>query len=97
MTVPAEVLSFVADLSDLAHRARSVPLADVVPRGDAGESFLRASLLPLVGDRAAGEGIAGRLGAISVDVLVDGTGWPEPVKDAPIHGLTPGSINPRKE
>jgi len=97
LTVPAEVLSFVADLSDLARGARSVPLAELVPRGDAGESFLRASLLPLAGDRAAGEGIAGRLGAISVDVSVDGTGLPEPVKDAPIHGLTPGSINPRKE
>ncbi len=37
-----------------------------------GESFLRASLLPLVGQGIGGEGVAGRLGAMQLDVVVEG-------------------------
>src|SRR6266446_1989623 len=52
--IPAEILALLADLMEIAEASTPTPLAEVVPRGSASESFLRASLLPLVGDRRAG-------------------------------------------
>jgi hypothetical protein len=54
-------------------------LAEVVARGSRCESFLRLSLLTLVGDARAGEGFAGRLGALPLDVDAAGDGWPAPL------------------
>jgi hypothetical protein len=82
-------------LADLARIAGPVSLAALVPAGDAGESFLRASLLSLVGVRWAGEGIAGRLGALPLDVDVEGDGWPEPLESLPLARLTPGTVRPQ--
>jgi hypothetical protein len=97
LEAPPEVERLLADLSSLARGAESAPLSSVVPAGDAGESFLRASLLSLVGARWAGEGIAGRLGALPLDIDVDGDGWPEPLgtEDSPLARLTPGTVRPR--
>jgi hypothetical protein len=92
--VPAEVAAWLADLGAVARGRGAVPFARLVPRGDAGESFLRASLLPLAGDGRAGEGVAGRLGAIAVRVRSGGDGWPDPLDAAPLARLTPGEVAP---
>jgi hypothetical protein len=92
--IPHEVLAFLADLGDIVRAGESTPLARVIPRGDSGESFLRASLLPLVGDRRAGEGVAGQLGSLSLKVETEGDGSPEPIVHAPITALTPGHLCP---
>lgn len=93
-TVPAEVLTCVADLVAVARGGEPVPLSRLVPRSSAGESFLRASLLPLAGDGRAGEGVAGQLGAIAVRIVSDGDGWPEHLDDLPLVALTPGEAVP---
>lgn len=95
VAVPAEIVALVADLAAVARGREAVPLARLIPRRDAGESLLRASLLPLVGDGRAGEGIAGQLGAIAADVTPAGDGWPDPLADAPLSALTPGAVEPR--
>ena len=95
VAVPAEVVALVADLAAVARAREAVPLAGLIPRRDAGESLLRASLLPLVGDGRAGEGIAGQLGAIAADVRPVGDGWPDPLEDGPLSALTPGAVKPR--
>jgi hypothetical protein len=94
-TVPHEIVTWVADLVAVARDAESVPLARLVPRRSAGESFLRASLLPLAGDGRAGEGVAGQLGAVAVDVFAAGDGWPEPMDGEPLSALTAGEVAPR--
>lgn len=94
-TAPDDVRSLLADLAALAGAPRAAPLADVVVRSSRAESFLRLSLLPLVGDARAGEGYAGQLGALSLDVEASGDGWPEPLEARPIASLTPGTVVPR--
>src|SRR5206468_11562355 len=49
--VPPEVARLLADLAAIARGREPVPLAAIVPAGDCGESFLRASLLALAGQR----------------------------------------------
>lgn len=93
--VPSEVAALLQDLAAIATEGRPVPLSDVVPRESAGESFLRLSLLALAGVSRAGEGIAGRLGALPIDVEAHGDGWPEQLEGAPLARLTPGRIVPR--
>lgn len=95
--VPPEAERLLADLARVAAGREPVPLAAIVPGEDAGESFLRASLLALAGLRWAGEGIAGRLGALPLNVEPEGDGWPEEIKDSPLTALTPGVIRPRKD
>lgn len=95
--VPAEILALLADLAEVARARTPTPLGGVVPRGSAAESFLRASLLPLVGDHRAGEGVAGQLGSLPLDVVPDGDGAPEPLEGAPLTALTPGLLSPRTE
>ncbi len=89
-----EVAAFLSDLAGIEEEGRTVPLAEMVPHGDEGESFLRASLLPLVGRGTGGEGIAGRLGALALVVDGEGDGWPEPIGEGPLRRLTPGRIGP---
>ncbi|HEX3529949.1 MAG TPA: hypothetical protein VH988_23045 [Thermoanaerobaculia bacterium] len=98
LEAPPEVERLLADLARI-HAA--TPLSGVIPAsetGGAGESFLRASLLSLVGVRWAGEGIAGRLGALALKVDVEGDGWPEPLAVTAISSsltrLTPGAVRP---
>jgi len=95
--VPGEVTALLADLSSAAGGTKPVPLRDLVPRDDAATSFLRASLLSLAGVTGAGEGIAGRLGSLPVDVETEGDGWPETLEQAPLSRLTPGCVRPRGE
>ncbi|WP_447976822.1 hypothetical protein [Candidatus Nitrospira bockiana] len=92
---PQEVLSLLDDLEGIVQSGRALPLSFLVPRGSAEESFLRASLLPLVGDHRAGEGIAGQLGSLPVEVESEGDGWPEPLEEVPLSALTPGWVRPQ--
>ncbi len=93
--LPAEAVELLADLGRIAHEGTDRPLETVVPKRSAPESFLRASLMPLVGDRRAGEGVAGQLGSLPLDIETQGTGWPEEVAGAPIARLTPGQVRVR--
>lgn len=95
--VPQEVRAFLVDLGEVVRAGEPTPLARAVPRGSAGESFLRASLLPLVGDRRAGEGVAGQLGSLPLEVVPEGDGSPELIPDSPLAALTPGHLRPRTE
>ena len=92
---PDDVRALLAELSAVAAARRAVPLVDAVARGSRSEAFLRLSLLALVGDARAGEGFAGQLGALPLDVEAAEDGWPEPVEGRPIAALTPGAIVPR--
>lgn len=83
------------DLSAIVKEGRALPLADAVAHRSRAESFLRLSLLALVGDARAGEGFAGQLGALPLDVAATGDGWPEPVDGRVIAALTPGEVAPR--
>ncbi len=94
-TAPEDVRALLVDLASLADAPRPAALADVVARRSKAESFLRLSLLPLVGDARAGEGFAGQLGALPLEVEASGDGWPEPLDARPIAALTPGEVRPR--
>jgi hypothetical protein len=95
--VPPEVARLLADLAAVARGREPVALSQIVPAGDAGESFLRVSLLALAGQHWSGEGIAGRLGALPLTVEPEGDGWPEEIANAPLARLTPGAVHPREE
>jgi hypothetical protein len=97
VALPAEVGRLLDDLDRLLAARRLEPLAGFVPRGSASESFLRASLLPLVGERVGGEGVAGRLGSLGLAVAVEGDGFPAPAPPGPLAELTPGRIEPVEE
>jgi hypothetical protein len=94
-TAPEDVRALLADLAALEHAGRTATIADGVARGSSAESFLRLSLLPLVGDARAGEGFAGQLGALPLEVEATGDGWPEPLDGRPLAALTPGHVAPR--
>lgn len=91
--LPPDVTTLLDDLDRLVREERPEPLSSIVPRGTAGESFLRASMLPLLGARTGGEGVAGRLGALPLAVTVTGDGFPVPAP-APLVALTPGEVGP---
>ncbi len=95
--VPADVLAFIDDLVATVQVGEPVRLDRLIPRGDAAESFLRAGLLALAGNRLAGEGAVGRLGAVPVETALEGDGWPEPLDAGPLARLTPGSVHPRRQ
>jgi len=92
--VPPEAARFLADLAAIEGRGRPAPLVDVIPGSTAGESFLRASLLAIVGGDGDGEGVAGRLGALRLSVTTEGDGWPEEIEAGPVRRLTPGRVMP---
>jgi hypothetical protein len=93
--LPPEVRRWLADLDGVAVGVRAVSLADLVPQDDAATSFLRASLLALVGDRRPGDGVASQLGAMPLDIEVEADGWPEALARGPLARLTPGALVPR--
>jgi hypothetical protein len=90
--VPPEIRQLLQDLAQVAAERVPTLLRDLVPREDTATSFLRVSLLPLVGDRRAGEGIAGQLGGLPLAVTPEGDGTPEPIDSAALAELTPGTI-----
>jgi hypothetical protein len=90
--VPEEVSRFLADLGEIVHSDLPAQFRDLIPRGSVGESFLRASLLSLVGNLRAGEGVAGTLGSLPLTIRVEGDGWPEALDGTALKALTPGAV-----
>lgn len=97
VALPEEVQRWLADLGAVAVRGEATPLAALVPAADPSASFLRASLLALVGDARPGEGVASQLGALPLGVEAEGDGWPEPLASGPLARLTPGEVRPRPD
>jgi hypothetical protein len=93
VSMPPDVAAWLDDLDRLAEAGTIRPLSEVVPRGSAAESFLRASLLPLLGEAIGGEGVAGRIGALPLAMTLEGDGFPAPAP-RPLSALTPGTIGP---
>jgi hypothetical protein len=96
MLVPSEVVELLSDLRSVAAGGTAVHLREFVPRIDPGSSFLRVTLLPLVDDVRAGDGVTGQLGATGVEVQTDGDGWPEDLQVSSLRRLTPGVVLPRR-
>jgi len=94
--LPDEVRSWLADLGRVAAAGRPEPLSALVPWESVAASFLRASLLALVGDARPGEGVASQLGSLPLEVELEGNGWPEALERAPLERLTPGRVTPRE-
>jgi hypothetical protein len=93
--IPPEIAALLDDLDRLVQTGVPTSLREFLPRSTPGESFLRATLLPLLGETVGGEGVAGRLGAMPLTVRVDGTGLPEEAP-APLVAVTPGNIEPKR-
>jgi hypothetical protein len=89
------VADFIADLAEIVQSGIPRPLQNVIPRRDAGESFLRASLLPLVGEKTATSGAAGQLSSLALLVSIEGNGWPSPISKKAIKRMTPGELHGR--
>jgi len=95
--LPSEVAALLDDLLSLATRSQREELGSFIPRNDAATSFLRASLLALVGHKLGGEGVAGQLGALPLSVDIEQEGWPAELKGdeaRTLTALTPGSVGP---
>jgi len=95
--IPEEVMTLLADLAAITKETQPVSFKNLIPRTDSATSFLRASLISLAGEIRAGEGIAGRLGSLPIDIEASGDGWPEVLEEAPLSRLTPGHAQRRKE
>lgn len=93
--VPEEVTALLADLGEVARAETPVSLEAIVPRNTPGESFLRATLLPLAGDARAGEGVAGQLGALPLTIETEDEGWPRSITSGPVQAITPGTVRRR--
>jgi hypothetical protein len=89
--LPPEVNRLADDLDDLIERSGFTTFHEFVPKNTASESFLRASLLPLVGKATGGEGVAGRLGAMKISVVTAQDGALQPSAH-PLSELTAGRI-----
>jgi hypothetical protein len=88
--IPEEIVHLLDDLDRLVRSQRTETLATFVPRRTAPESLLRASLLPLLGNAAGGEGVAGRLGAMPLKLQVEAGGRLTPA--VPLSQLSEGVI-----
>lgn len=95
--VSEEVVALIADLAAIVHAGHAEPLPEVVAKGSRAESFFRLALLALAGDARAGEGFAGKLGALPLEVAAMGDGWPQALDEKPISRLTPGQVVPHPE
>jgi hypothetical protein len=95
LSVPQEVLALLDDLDRLRTKEDAQPLSTFIPRGTAAESFLRASLLPLLDHHIGGEGVAGRLSSMNLELRIK-NGDVVPAAE-PLSGTSPGTIRFRKE
>jgi len=96
--LPSEVATLLDDLGSLATRVQREALGSFIPRVNPATSFLRASLLALVGHKLGGEGVAGQLGAVPLSVEIEHDGWPADLdaeRASALTALTPGSLTPR--
>lgn len=93
-SLPEDVVGYLEELRAIEERGDAVALREFVPRDDENESFLRASLLSLVGSGLRGEGVAGALGALKLAVETKGDGWPDQLSTGALTALTPGELRP---
>jgi hypothetical protein len=91
--LPVEVIRLIDDLDRLVAAGVSATLNAFVPKKSPPESLLRASLLPLVRQPTGGAGVAGRLGALPLAVIIEEDGYPRKAP-APLVELTPGKLEP---
>jgi hypothetical protein len=94
---PPDVLAFLAELAEIARKGQPRALREIVPAEDTSSSFLRAALLSLAGSPHSGEGVAGQLGALALEVRTEAEGWPTPLppdRPAALSALTPGEVGP---
>lgn len=89
--IPEEILQLLDDLDRLIESRQTEALSTFVPRRTASESLLRATLLPLLGQIIGGEGVAGRLGAMQLEVRVE-SGGALVLAAAPLSELSQGNI-----
>lgn len=92
LILPQDVVSLLDNLDSLAESQGEQSLTNFLPRGSATETFLRASLLALLQQHTGGEGVAGRLSQMPVQLQIEGDGLPIPAPP-PISGLSPGTIS----
>jgi len=71
LIIPEEVTALLDDLDRLRTTEHAQPLSTFIPRRTAAESFLRASLLPLLDQHTGGDGVAGRLSAMNLDLVIE--------------------------
>jgi hypothetical protein len=90
--LPEEVVALLDDLDRLVEARAGAILHEFIPKNTASESLLRTTLLPLLGQQTGGAGVAGRLSALGLFVLIEGDGDPRPVRP-PLTELTPGRID----
>lgn len=96
LNIPEEITALLDDLDRLRTKKDDVqPLSMFVPRGTTGESFLRASLLPLLDQRIGGEGVAGRLSSMNLALVIDNGNLVAAAE--PLSEISAGTIQVRKE
>src|SRR5579864_4751052 len=72
--IPEEIERLLDDLDRLVALREGERLSRFLPNQTAGESLLRASLLPLLSQTIGGEGVAARLGAMPLRVILESDG-----------------------
>src|SRR5262249_4826325 len=72
--IPGEIGRLLDDLDRLVDSQKDEALRTFLPRQTAGESLLRTSLLPLLNQSLGGEGVAARLGAMPLKVVLESDG-----------------------
>lgn len=89
-----EVLAFLQDLETIAASDSPSRLPAFVPRNAKAESFLRASLLPLVGDGRSGSGVAGRLADMPLELHVENA--LEKLQTEPLTRVSKGELRAKR-
>ncbi len=95
--VAPEITTWIDDLVGVAEKGIPAELDGLIPRNSSGESFLRASLLPLVGSGHTGKGAAGQIGSLSLELVTEPESWPVPLAGSPLSGLTRGRVQPGRD
>lgn len=91
--LPEEVNTILDDLDSLIAAQLHATFHDFIPKNTPAESLLRASLLPLLRQSTGGVGVAGRLSAFPLRLVIEDDGYLRPAP-GPVTELTPGRIEP---
>ena len=94
--IPEEIERLLDDLDRLVARRQGEPLSTFLPRQTAGESLLRASLLPLLSQTIGGEGVAARIGAMPLRVFLESDGALTQAS-SPLSEVSAGTIGVQAE
>jgi hypothetical protein len=94
--IPEEIDRLLDDLDRLVTLRESEHLSRFLPNQTAGESLLRASLLPLLSQTIGGEGVAARLGAMPLRVVLE-SGGALVQASSPLSEVSAGTIEMQVE